>query len=502
MTLKITKNNYHWFIIYISIGFLLMGITASSNAQEMLGVTLSDYNGISSTMLNPALMTGSRSYLDINVVSGNIFFENSIYYLPTSFNTFPKFVNGKYNLYEGQFKYGRSFNYYDNTDEKYMVANVKLMGPSVMIQSGKHAFGFTTTVRTAQAGNKIPYELPVISYEEISFEEIQRIEFDDYNVNFTGMIWGEIGLSYAYDLIDYRDNRLTIGANVKVLLGSQGAYVDARNINYIIVDSKTLNIINLDADFGYALPLDSETNQINFNPLIRGFGFGADLGIVYTKKRSAINYGGERLICAKPYHDYYFKIGASLLDFGSVSFKNGSELHRFDNVGYYWEQFDTVQFSDTKHILQDMSTVFYGDPDSSFVNNKVSIGLPTAFSLLIDYHFNNNIYLGFTWIQPLKILKNTIWHPAQLALIPRYEKRYFGISLPVSYFNYYKLRIGMSIRIYTLTIGTDNLGSWFGVNDFTGSDIYFSFKFNLGKGRCLSSRKGACDNQDFGNRRK
>jgi hypothetical protein len=473
-----------------------------SEAQEMFGVTISDYNGISSTMLNPALMTGSRSYLDINVVSGNLFFENSIYYLPTSFNTFPKFINGNYNLYEGQFKYGRSFSYYNNTDSKYLVANAKIMGPSFFIQLGKHAFGLATTLRSIQAGNNIPYEIPIISYEEISYEELHRIEFNNFDVDFAGMTWAEIGISYAYDLIDYRNNRLTIGANLKALFGMQGGFVNAGNINYIIIDNETLNIINLDSDFGYAFPLDPETNQLSFNPLFRGFGVGADLGIVYTKKRAVINYEGERLICAKPYHDYYFKIGASLLDFGSVSFKKESALHSFDNVGYYWEQFDTVQFSSTEIILQDMSTILYGVLDASFVSNKFNIALPTAISLQFDYHFNNNIYMGLVWIHPFKILRNSIWHPAQIALIPRYEKRYFGISLPLSIYNYYKPRLGASIRIYILTIGTDNMGSWFGVDDFTGSDIYFSFKFNLGKGRCLSSRKGACDNQDFGNRRK
>ena len=47
-----------------------------TDAQEMLGLTLSSNNGINTTFINPALATGSRAYLEVNILSGNTFFEN------------------------------------------------------------------------------------------------------------------------------------------------------------------------------------------------------------------------------------------------------------------------------------------------------------------------------------------------------------------------------------------------------------------------------------------
>ncbi len=70
---------------------------------------------------------------------------------------------------------------------------------------------------------------------------------------------------------------------------------------------------------------------------------GADLGIVYTKKRSAINYGGERIICAKPYHDYYLKLELPCSILGALVLKMKANYISFKNVNRYWEQFDTLQ---------------------------------------------------------------------------------------------------------------------------------------------------------------
>jgi len=173
-------------------------------------------------------------------------------------------------------------------------------------------------------------------------------------------------------------------------------------------------------------------------------------------------------------------------------------LHRFTNVNHYWEQFDTIQFISLNRSMRSYSGVFYGNVDSSLISKKINIGLPAAISLQFDYHLKNSIYLGFIWVHPLKVNQNTIWRPAQLAVIPRIENRYFSLSVPVSFYNYSQPRIGFSMRFLSLSLGTDNLVSWFGLTDFTGVDIYFSLKINLLKGNCLSTKKGACYNQNFG----
>ncbi len=101
-------------------------------------------------------------------------------------------------------------------------------------------------------------------------------------------------------------------------------------------------------------------------------------------------------------------------------------------------------------------------------------------------------------MHPFRFNARTVWRPAQIAVIPRYEDRFFGVMIPVSLFDYKDPRIGLAVRVYSLTLGTDRLGSLLGISNFNGMDFYFSFRFNIGKGSCSSQTRGACNNQDFG----
>jgi hypothetical protein len=87
--------------------------------------------------------------------------------------------------------------------------------------------------------------------------------------------------------------------------------------------------------------------------------------------------------------------------------------------------------------------------------------------------------------------------PAQIAVTPRYETDWFEAMLPLSLYEYRLPRIGAAVRLGFLTIGTERLGTLFGVADINGMDVYASVKFNLRKGVCLGNRDtGACYNAD------
>ncbi|MGE5424539.1 MAG: hypothetical protein ACM3N9_04195, partial [Syntrophothermus sp.] len=51
------------------------------NGQDMLGTTLGNYSGVNGLQLNPSLMHSSKTYLDINILSGDVFLENNYLYM-------------------------------------------------------------------------------------------------------------------------------------------------------------------------------------------------------------------------------------------------------------------------------------------------------------------------------------------------------------------------------------------------------------------------------------
>ena len=86
-----------------------------------------------------------------------------------------------------------------------------------------------------------------------------------------------------------------------------------------------------------------------------------------------------------------------------------------------------------------------------------------------------------------------------MAIIPRYETKYFELSVPISLYDYNYPRVGIAARFYFITIGTERLGTYLGLSDMNGMDIYASIKIGINKGSCKERCGGACDNNNFGN---
>jgi hypothetical protein len=481
------------FVRFVMIGFVLLAGKALV-AQQMLGLGFDNYNGAAGSALNPAFLTNSKVYLDVNLATVDFFIENNLGYVDkdsTSFWDLVKMAGNK--SYQNN---NVNLLSYDNHNKKNFAISTRFQGPSVMIQDGRQAIAIGVAIRSVSSGVNIPYQF-VASHGKLSDSILLHHSFNDDNFSLSSLNWTEINLTYAYDLIDRGDTKITVGGSIKYLLGVAGGYIATKNFNFSVPDSKTLNVKNYDGEIGFALPVDyDDYNKSDFDPVFKGHGFGLDIGFLYTKLKTFTDRG-ERKLCAKPYADYVYKLGISVMDIGGIRFKHHTQFHRFDNRAANWQEFDTVQNRSINSTMRMLSDVFYGSPDSSLAGTTTFLSLPTTLSIQFDYHFEGNFYLGAYLQQPLRFRLKSVRQPPVLAIIPRYETRVFGASLPISVYNYEKIRVGASLRFYSFTVGTEKLGTFLGIGDLTGMDFYFSVRFNLDKGSCLSYKKGACFNADF-----
>lgn len=110
--------------------------------------------------------------------------------------------------------------------------------------------------------------------------------------------------------------------------------------------------------------------------------------------------------------------------------------------------------------------------------------MPAALSLQADYNYFPDWYVSAVVMIPLKTSAFQFRRPGQAIVNLRYETPHFEMSLPVSLYDFKKLHVGLAARFYMVTIGTDNLGAFFGAGDFYGFDLYFAVKFHIAKGWC------------------
>lgn len=466
--------------------------------QEMLGVVNSNYAGVLGTQINPSSMVNSRLFHDVNFLSFDFFFQNNFLFIPKEDYRFRNFFRPNEDLPtygSDSMMFARQPDW-DHTNKR-ISHSFRINGPGVMLANTQHAVSFHTALRESVSVWRLPYHLAIFIYEDLWYYPLHRTEYTSKNFHASQLTWAEFGLSYARVVKQRYNNRWTAGITANVLGGVDGAFLYGNYLQYE-VDTLPADRPNLVADIrkftgetGFSLPMDYETNDFGISGgLFRGSGFGFNIGITYLKMvKSKINYRYKRL-CEQQYDDYYYRMGISLIDLGWITFRNNAQKHRFEDVSHYWEYINETEFDNLNSFMRELSARFYqGDSTQSLVDDRITVFLPTAISGQFDYHLFEKWYVNGTVIFPLVHSAAQIHRPPQLAVTARYESDNLEVSVPLSMYYFTRPRIGLSVRFWNVTVGSDNLAGFLHFRDFNGINLYAVFKINFTKGLCLSFKK-------------
>jgi hypothetical protein len=471
------------------------------SGQEMLGTSLGNYSGINGVQLNPSAMHSSKTYLDIQFLGADAFLENNFLYQAKADYKFSHFFEAGYQWPTHQENYGteeRIFYWYNNKRFKNVYSSSRINGPGAMLIWNDHAFGITTAARNVVSLHEIPYELANFIYLGLNYQPQQNINYQD-NRPFTAaeMGWAEVGLSYAYRFYARGLDILSAGISARRLFGFAGLYTNSRQLDYTVINDSTLSVKNMNVEYGLALPVNYSTNEIDLDQLFKGGGFGFDIGITYQRLKHFHKSHYFTSFCAQKYEDYVYRIGVSFIDIGAIRFKTNAKKYNIDNRSSYWDNLTSISFRSVDQLLDTISYKFYGNDTSALVGEKFMLWLPSALSVQFDYHLKDFWYINASLIYGFNLNKASLSRPAELSITPRYENDWFEVSLPLSLYDWYLPRIGLALRFYGFTIGTEKLGGFFNLNDFTGLDLYFSIKLFFNKGSCKGGSRIPCGNQEF-----
>ena len=463
--------------------------------------TSTNYSGSRGLALNPSLMTTSYVYADFGLNLSMSAYNDFIYLKSTDYYSLWKYgETSEYLIYGKSFDYGfdmngKSKNLYETVDFNIFSA--------MFNNDGYMAWGIFLNNRIYSNGTKLPWEIAEASVMGIEGGDYLERNYKSYNGRFGMMAWSELGLSWSKVIHEGYHKKLDFGVTAKGLLGYLGLNLNLNEVDKDIYTADSIMIHKVDLQAAISGPVDYTAkfdggNIFDAGNLVNGLGVGFDIGFTYTYNK---DYNTRHVIgrpCEIRRIPYVWRLGVSLLDVGAIHYNKNARTYKMfsdKDSKFDGQKLDGVQ--DFDEMMERLGDMFYDDPSQMRGNDDFWMGLPTALSVQLDYSFEKNYYLNVTWVQPVKLFDYSAYRPALFVVEPRYEKKYFDIAIPVTYYNYEKFFLGVEARLDFLTIGTQNLFNAFGVGYSYGLDLYVALKFNLYKERCSGDKGDDCWNFNY-----
>jgi outer membrane protein OmpA-like peptidoglycan-associated protein len=471
--------------------FVLLCFPFLLNAQDMLGMRSSNYAGIQGLGINPASIHTSRLDIDVNIIGIGVTAENDFVYIEKDKlkffgigNIIKKFDEKEY---LDEFQFGAP-------DKKYnMSAAISVMGPGVMFNiKNKHTLAFTTQVRAGITAENVDGHIGKYAVEGLTYDPLHQIDFlgEDFKLNI--LSWLEYDLSYATTITESEKGALTGGITVKFLQGIGAGYARNANLFYdVLSDSNLIFQSNADRskiDYGRT-DYNSFDEISGYGDMVNGMGVGFDIGFTYDFLKDPVTWQYEmdgKKIADPTVNRYKLRLGLSVLDVGKIKFDDNSGVYHLETDFALYPNYNTDEYANNEDFDKTMSAIFYhGDSLASFRDDEFKMSLPSALSMQLDYNVYKKFYLNASYIYGFDHDDPGVNRPSVFALTPRYENKWIDVSLPFSYFDYNGKvsRLGIAVRFASFYIGSDRLGSIFGLSDLNGLDVYAGLKFSIHKER-------------------
>ena len=171
------------------------------------------------------------------------------------------------------------------------------------------------------------------------------------------------------------------------------------------------------------------------------------------------------------------------MDFGFINFNKNSykfSISADTSTAISIKEFKEIkQLSQVDSVSEILSQQIYNDPQKSFNGSSFVMWLPMALSIQYDYSFSKLFFINGTLIQRIVPKGYAVTRRNLFAISPRFEHRWFSASTSLIVYDWKDLRLGASIRLAYLTIGSDNIFSVLSnQTHYSGSDFYVGLKFN------------------------
>lgn len=332
--------------------------------------------------------------------------------------------------------------------------------PSFMLRINKrHSLALTSRFRTFVHIDNFDVKL-----FQTLFTDIDKIGWTENpiavkNQSLRVNAFADVGLTWASTVMETSKHSLRVGATAKYVMGMANGYLGIEDLKGSLSIDKT----NYEATLNATGQLHSVAAGANYEELslskltsVKTSAVGFDLGVTY-EYRSA----------DKPNAPYKIKAGLSVTDIGTMKYTPAEDMR------YTYElNATTITYKDDfeKKLEEVITKTAVGD---------YKVSLPTALQTYVDYNAGGG--LGVELSGQFGLTKGTQQNPyygTDISLTPRFEKKYFGFFLPISYSNITKVNMGTVLKLGPVFVGSGTILSNV-MGNSKGVDVFAGISFGM-----------------------
>ncbi|MBW8687692.1 DUF5723 family protein [Chitinophaga rhizophila] len=443
----------HLRLLFITICFF--GSYKAKAQFTLGGYSNSHYAGIHGVPNNPAMAAGTHYKWDVNIAGINAAAGNTYIRFPRSILLHPP------DSLEGMRKNRDYFLDTAGTGRQFAWGNVDVMMPSVLYSIDElSAVAFTWRVRAMANGGNITSDVANFFAQDFPNPAFANKRYDMEWGNGSFHWWNEFGLTYARVLKDDGNTVFKAGATLKLLSGIGAGYAQVEGASFVM-NSRTAGEISdgtLKMGYSDALARWDRPNLSNYK-VFGNMGVGMDVGITYEWREAIDGLTGYDDSQWNPEaDDYRLRIGVSITDLGSITYKkdpnskdldlrtenvNTSDLRLRNNEG--WQQY-----------YRRISTYFNELP----TEEKFRMNTPAALNITADYNIDGRFFVnagGRMALNAGKFDPSKTYVISYFQVTPRYDARFVGGYLPMSVNRNGQFDAGVGLRLGPLVIGSTTM---------------------------------------------
>ena len=449
-------------------------------SQDYLGFANSAFAGVNGIDVNPASIVNNPRKWDVTIIG--LSFSGANNYLgfqkralehtgSTFYGDYPAFSDTKF-----------VNNYFTQRNVKaisvFAAANITL--PSFMFTRKKHkdAFAFTCKTRVYANVDGLNPALAQIVMSGATDSSLFNQDLSATRISAQTMVWNEYGITYGKTIMQTNNERLNVAGRVKLLQGLYSMYVFIKDVNYKFLLADSLLLVTSQVNYGHSPNLEFNPDALKF-----GFGgkpsFGLDIGATYefhplTDVRSRMSSQSKTTPLQQ---EYRYKLGFSIQDMGWITYLKPEHARDFTMELNPTLDFGSLQGSG-KTPLADVDDSLNIKYPMNMSDNKFRMNLPTLMSLQGDYYAGKNIYINSTVNTAFQFKNdaNKIHEVTTLSITPRWDWKWLGLYIPLSYNKFSHFRLGLSTRIGPLILGMADILPIISKRDVYGADFHVMLK--------------------------